>query len=308
MSEKSFKCFVCLAIVRGTFSKLTNHLRLFHGFLKTTGRSRRTLYCGNNDCKAEFNSFDKYRDHVLNCTVKEIYPAVNAEVNNHLSSNNSLPMSEPDDSVTDIQGSDVDVDTDVDKRATQIFADFFLELRAKHNVSHSAIDFIAKNIGGIFNGIAEVCDLKQNWTVVLPIVERVTLRLNSNVKRNRYYTKNLGFVKPVQKCVVLVLNFLSIAEGKHIQNRVPFSTFLLGKLLVHCFQTPNFTKNISANLQVLTVLFVGTETVHISKTMNYFLRLKMLFVCKFSLMNASELTHWVRKQKNMNSVCSILKF
>ncbi|KZS02293.1 Uncharacterized protein APZ42_000722, partial [Daphnia magna] len=112
-----------------------------------------------------------------------------------------LPMSEPDDSVTDIQGSDVDVDSDVDKRATQIFADFFLELRAKHNVSHSAIDFIAKNIDGIFNGIAEVCDLKQDWTVVLPIVERVTLRLNSNVKRNRYHTKILGFVKPVQKCV-----------------------------------------------------------------------------------------------------------
>ncbi len=42
---------------------------------KNNGRSRRTLYCGNNDCKPEFNSFDKYRDHVLYCTVKEIYPA-----------------------------------------------------------------------------------------------------------------------------------------------------------------------------------------------------------------------------------------
>lgn len=93
-------------------------------------------------------------------------------------------MSKPDDSVTDIQGSDVN------NRATQIFANCFLELRAKHNVSLSAIDFIAKNIGGIFNGIAEFFDLKQDWTVVLPIVERVTLGLNCNLKRNRYYAKN----------------------------------------------------------------------------------------------------------------------
>lgn len=28
---------MCLAIVKGTFSKLKNHLRLFHGFLKTMG-------------------------------------------------------------------------------------------------------------------------------------------------------------------------------------------------------------------------------------------------------------------------------
>jgi hypothetical protein len=104
-------------------------------------------------------------------------------------------MSKPDDSVTDIQGSDVN------NRATQIFANCFLELRAKHNVSLSAIDFIAKNIGGIFNGIAEFFNLKQDWTVVLPIVERVTLGLNCNVERNRYYAKNFGFVKPVQKCV-----------------------------------------------------------------------------------------------------------
>jgi hypothetical protein len=72
--------------------------------------------------------------------------------------------------------------------------------------------------------------LKQDWTVVLPIVERVTLGLNCNVKRNRYYAKNLDSLNQYKSVLVLLLNLLSIAEWKNIQNRVPFSTFLLGKL------------------------------------------------------------------------------
>jgi hypothetical protein len=34
------------------------------------------LYCGNADCKAGFNSFAKYRDHVINCLVKDPQPDV----------------------------------------------------------------------------------------------------------------------------------------------------------------------------------------------------------------------------------------
>lgn len=111
-------------------------------------------------------------------------------------------MSEPDDSVTDIQG------RDVDNRATEIFDNFSLELRAKHNVNHSAIDFIAKNIGGKFNGIAPVCDFKQYWKVVLPIVERVTLRLKSNMKETVFVRKIWDWLNQYKSAWVLVLNLL----------------------------------------------------------------------------------------------------
>lgn len=60
----------------------------------------------------------------------------------------------------------------------------FLELRAKHNVSHSAIDFIAKNIDTIFKDVAQFCDLETNLT--LTNIEKATSQLNSHQKRIRF--------------------------------------------------------------------------------------------------------------------------
>lgn len=62
----------CVLIVKAGMicCKLTGHFHLFHGFLKTTGFGLGTLYCGNEDCKAGFDSFSNV-DHVLNCTIKE---------------------------------------------------------------------------------------------------------------------------------------------------------------------------------------------------------------------------------------------
>ncbi|KAK4019507.1 hypothetical protein OUZ56_001523 [Daphnia magna] len=82
-------------------------------------------------------------------------------------------------------------------KTTQRLARFFLELRAKHNVSHSAIDFIAKNIDTIFKDVAQFCDLETNLT--LTNIEKATSKLNSHQKRIRYFTSNMGFVEPVAK-------------------------------------------------------------------------------------------------------------
>ncbi|KAK4008302.1 hypothetical protein OUZ56_013445 [Daphnia magna] len=161
-----------LVIVKGNYSQLTSHLKLFHGFLKTTGHSNRTLYCGNADCKAGFNSFAKYRDHVINCLVKDPQPDVRQQDSFH------------------------QANATADK-TTQRLARFFLELRAKHNVSHSAIDFIAKNIDTIFKDVAQFCDLETNLT--LTNIEKATSKLNSHQKRIRYFTSNMGFVEPVAK-------------------------------------------------------------------------------------------------------------
>ncbi|XP_045029408.1 uncharacterized protein LOC123472230 isoform X1 [Daphnia magna] len=178
-----------LVIVKGNYSQLTSHLKLFHGFLKTTGHSNRTLYCGNADCKAGFNSFAKYRDHVINCLVKDPQPDVRQVLPDV-----SFQHIEP--GVTDFDVSDPlqqdsfhQANATADK-TTQRLARFFLELRAKHNVSHSAIDFIAKNIDTIFKDVAQFCDLETNLT--LTNIEKATSKLNSHQKRIRYFTSNMG--------------------------------------------------------------------------------------------------------------------
>lgn len=198
MSIDSFKCFLCSVIVKGNYSQLTSNLKLFHGFLKTTGHSNRTLYCGNADCKAGLNSFAKYRDHVINCLVKDPQPDVRQVLPDV-----SFQHIEP--GVTDFDVSDPlqqdsfhQANATADK-TTQRLARFFLELRAKHNVSHSAIDFIAKNIDTIFKDVAQFCDLETNLT--LTNIEKATSKLNSHQKRIRYFTSNMGFVEPVAKCV-----------------------------------------------------------------------------------------------------------
>ncbi|KAK4027180.1 hypothetical protein OUZ56_016192 [Daphnia magna] len=222
MSIDSFKCFLCSVIVKGNYSQLTSHLKLFHGFLKTTGHSNRTLYCGNADCKAGFNSFAKYRDHVINCLVKDPQPDVRQVLPDV-----SFQHIEP--GVTDFDVSDPlqqdsfhQANATADK-TTQRLARFFLELRAKHNVSHSAIDFIAKNIDTIFKDVAQFCDLETNLT--LTNIEKATSKLNSHQKRIRYFTSNMGFVEPVAKCVGHNnLNFKCDRRGESNCAKLPGTT------------------------------------------------------------------------------------
>jgi hypothetical protein len=70
MSEKSFKCFVCSAVVKVGIVCFKQQV-IFIFFMDSlkqlglAGFGLRTLSCGNEDCKAEFNSFYS-EDHVLN--------------------------------------------------------------------------------------------------------------------------------------------------------------------------------------------------------------------------------------------------
>ncbi len=232
------QCFLCPVRVKGNYSQLTNRLHLFHGFLKTTGNSNKTLFCGNADCRAGFNSFAKYRDHVINCVTgqKLLHPgsdktirvepvgiAIDLNSESLLTHNDTLPIS------------DTEVCVDLDQKAieisdktTHILARCFLELRAKHNVCHSAIDFIAKNIDGVFKDVVNLCDLEKS--MALTNVEKAASRLNSHVKRIRYYTSNMGFVEPVAKCAdsnnqpEVNVNSRGVTEQKKEYLRVHFNS------------------------------------------------------------------------------------
>lgn len=168
--ERDFVCFMCDTVVVGNYKQLTRHFREQHGFLTTTGVPHRPLTCAQNGCRLIFNTWGKYNYHIKVCSglnrQAEEAAAGGAAANGFvggIQNEEHLPE---------------ELENDHFHRQTALthqLAIIMLRLRAKHQVSHIALDYLAVEI-------TKVLEESQDADPVTSLKA-----LNTSYKRQSYF-------------------------------------------------------------------------------------------------------------------------
>ena len=105
-----FKCFICKIVVAGDYCALTKHLHKIHRF-KTSNDRKCNVICSQNGCTEMFNIFGSYRLHLKCCAKKYAIQRVKE------------PFC-----------------------MTREVAKLMLKLKAEQNVTHSALNLLARGL------------------------------------------------------------------------------------------------------------------------------------------------------------------
>lgn len=162
-ARTNFKCFRCSQIVVGNYSSLTKHLRHVHA-MKTSSTSQAHLVCAQNSCSEVFTNFSDFNYHLRFCKLFESsHAASGASTKSHCFHDPLSRSSEFDSgSLTSESFSFLSVSTSKVVETKDFLAQVMLELKAKHNVSNAALDFLTDKLREGFSELGTNEEGKQN--------------------------------------------------------------------------------------------------------------------------------------------------
>ncbi len=149
----NFTCFVCKAVVKGSYTKLTAHLKTNHGF-KTGSNERRDLICGQNSCTAQMKTFANFRYHLMCCELYSLSPCSSDTSrilrlpNNGRTIPNNIHIDSCPISVLD-EGEGQSPVIQFDDKIERAVGKLMLALRTKHNVTNASLNFVSSEIVSI---------------------------------------------------------------------------------------------------------------------------------------------------------------
>lgn len=200
-----FMCFLCSLFIKGGYSDLTKHFRLAHA-MQTTGQSKKPVRCGQGECQLKFRSFAKLRYHLLNFHSQTFQNTQGTNDEIREERHNNFDFAHEDVNMSDIEAdlssfsnlpSNIGTNSNNDKM-TKSFARFFLGLRAQHNVTHVALDYIASQLPKLLREVSHQSDSKES---LVTSAEKSIKKLDSQKKRTNFYQKHFDFNEPISKCV-----------------------------------------------------------------------------------------------------------
>lgn len=172
------------------------HLRESHN-IKTSNYTFAHLTCGQNGCTATFQSISALRSHFKVCLLLKQLNGIN-ENNFELFSSNDLqhPVGNqsPSSNLESTPKFSGPVPHSGPSSMLLSIGKIMLELRAKHNVSHAAIDFLTKGLQGVFQNYDFYEEEENDITP-----ESAFSLLDSKFKRNMFFKNDFGFSSPVEK-------------------------------------------------------------------------------------------------------------
>lgn len=193
--RQNFSCFRCKFVIKGGYSSLTKHFRHDHA-MKTCSKSKASLVCGQNGCKESFENFSDFNYHLRFCKlfakgslppqpipVQPVQSPVSVNTEGDLDNSSQ---------VCDLMGSSQSVEL------KDFFAKVMLDLKAKHNVHHAALDYLSLKLREGLNGFqtleCEGNNLERESTLAT-VIESFT-QLGSQQKRTGYFKTNFNFIEP----------------------------------------------------------------------------------------------------------------
>ena len=227
-----FTCFICKQTVIGPYSKLTQHFRAAH-LLKTSNMNKGDLICGQNGCKMPCKDFNALRYHLNNCELC----ILNSESKSNETQSRSLPVVEINTPLYYPSDRFENNNTALGCDVVSSVASMIVGLKAKHNVSHAALDYLASEMQLLFHNLSLAPPI--NFTHPAEALHA----LNSQVKRTNYFERELGFVAPVEKAVGdFRLLYLKKRSGETVNKQVSstFQYIPLQKTLSALFANDNF--------------------------------------------------------------------
>ena len=215
----NFTCFVCKIVVKGSYTKLTAHLKTIHSF-KTASSERRDLICGQNSCTAQMKTFANYRYHLMSCELYSLSPnstnrvlQLSNNVGNFQISADSLSSSIPMSGECHGQSSIVH-ETKFEDKIERAVAKLMLALRTKHNVTNESLNFVSSEIVAIL----QERDIHED--LPLPILIKAFKQLNSQKNRTNFYTKNFGLQSPRQLLSVITRRWANRFNSNSLSQRI----------------------------------------------------------------------------------------
>ena len=212
----NFKCFRCMHVVAGNYSNLTKHLRHVHA-MKTSSTSKAHLVCAQNGCSEVFTNFSDYNYHLKVCTLFDassqqgnpsslcrfrVAPSLIAPDCSDVGLSDCLAL--------DVSTSLPSISTTIVVEAKDFLAKVMLDLKAKHNVSNAALDFLTDRLREGFNGLTTQNDEEDDVESGPPQKRMrhdsnftVLSQLNSQKKRNTYFVNNFNLIEPEEFLVNL---------------------------------------------------------------------------------------------------------
>jgi len=147
-----FTCFVCSAFIPGVYSDLTRHFKNARHFRSTASNTRADLICGQNGCSSKFETFSQFQYHIKVCqliinrrpplqTSQRVTPSL-------------LPMVSEQQQTFPVQHS-FDAGFEADRHEptspktfdlTHALAKMMLKCRAFYNMTHEALNFVAREM------------------------------------------------------------------------------------------------------------------------------------------------------------------
>jgi hypothetical protein len=188
-----FTCFICKNVVAGDYNSLTKHLHKIHKF-RTSNDRKCNVECSQNGCSQKFDTFGSYRLH-LKCCVKKYGENINQQ------KIIALPVQWRQTQEDDVERNTVSPDhelsnsneaIDVEESfcITREVAKLMLKLKVEKNVTHSALNMLAK-------GLEEILREEYLSRNECPPKSCDSLhKLHSQEKRTKYYRKMFGLSDP----------------------------------------------------------------------------------------------------------------
>lgn len=193
--RQNFSCFRCKFVIKGGYSSLTKHFRHDHA-MKTCSKSKASLVCGQNGCKESFDNFSDFNYHLRFCKLfakgsLPPQPIPVQPVQNPVSVNTEGDLDNSS-QVCDLMGSSQSVEL------KDFFAKLMLDLKAKHNVHHAALDYLSLKLREGLNGFQTLECEGNNFereSTLATVIESFT-QLGSQQKRTGYFKTNFNFIEP----------------------------------------------------------------------------------------------------------------
>lgn len=167
-------CFICKADVNGTYAKLVEHFRHAHS-MRTSNQVRAALKCGQGQCQQVLDSFGSLRYHMLHCDFARA----------NLGTINMEESQKPVRALLELDnegGYDAELQNPVARReldhVIRLTTLMMLNMRAKHNVTHVALNYMCESLQLI------VQEIKQgNVEENLNLISAALKQNNSQAKR-----------------------------------------------------------------------------------------------------------------------------
>jgi hypothetical protein len=170
--------------------KLFTHFRHVH-LMNTNNQSKDKFICGQNGCKQTLKNISCFRYHLGHCEAVSADPVrhdTNTPSTLTQQSFNSNPIdNEPYSEECDSLPNNIPNQTCPFSKA---IGNVILQLRAKHNVSHAAINCLTKGIQTA---------LEEAEPKSMTDLAQIFKKFDTQSKRNKFFDKHLGFKAPAEK-------------------------------------------------------------------------------------------------------------
>lgn len=255
-----YDCFLCKEFVPGTYSCLAKHLKIVH-YMKTSASSRESLICGQNGCQEKFDYFSVFRQHLLVCDKRHINAGGDSQQNNDLENlaamANDSGHVDMDDTFMQVESHDSMVHEDRSRNdilvpfdITKSMALLFLDLRAKHNVTHAALNFIATNLKKMFVELRKSLnenEHRETKKLVESIIASVS-KVGTQHSRTVYFKKYFKLNEADEMDMGSHQQVMRTSRKRSLQSAVPrlisntFCYISIRRTLSSLFNNKNFRK------------------------------------------------------------------